>query len=133
MSAENVELVKQFTRLFEEGDRSSWRLYFDEDVIWDTSGTSLLLAGVYEGHSGIEQFFSDWLSTWDDFEIQTREWIDAGDSVVVAFRQRGRGKGSGVVIDREFFGVYDIRNRLVVRYKQYESLDAALQAVGLRE
>jgi hypothetical protein len=29
MSPENVEIVKEFSRLFEEGDRDRWRDYFD--------------------------------------------------------------------------------------------------------
>jgi ketosteroid isomerase-like protein len=37
MSQGNVEIVKEFTGLFEKGDRDAWRDYFDPDVIWDTS------------------------------------------------------------------------------------------------
>lgn len=131
MSRENVETVKEFTGLFEAGDRQSWKRFFHEDVIWDTSGSDLLLAGSYVGQEGIEEFFTDWLSTWDDFEIEHREWIDAGDSVVVVFRQRGRGKGSGVVIDRDFFGIYDLRGGKVARYTQFETRDGALHTAGL--
>jgi hypothetical protein len=39
MSQENVEIVKEFTRLFQEGDRDRWRDYFDPDVVWDTSAS----------------------------------------------------------------------------------------------
>jgi uncharacterized protein len=131
VTAENVETVKKFSMLFEAGDRESWRQYFHEDVVWDTSESDLLLAGMYRGHEGIERFFGDWLSTWDEFEIEHLEWIEAGDSVVVAFRQRGRGKGSGIVIDRDFFGVYDLKDGKVTRYKAFGSRDAALRAAGV--
>ena len=40
MSQENVEVVKEFTRLFENGDRDAWRDYLDPDVIWDSSAPS---------------------------------------------------------------------------------------------
>jgi ketosteroid isomerase-like protein len=102
MSQENVEVVKEFTRLFEEGDREAWRDYFVPDVVWDTSATSMPGAGVSHGHGGMEQFFCDWLGTWTDYEIAAREFVDAGDSVVIVFRQRGTGRESKVQIERDF-------------------------------
>ena len=88
-------------------------------------------AGVAHGHRGMEQFFRDWLGTWTDYEIATRELIDAGDSVVIVFRQRGTGREGGVEIERDFFGVYDLNAAKVVRYRQYESREEALEAAGL--
>ncbi len=133
MSQENVELVKEFTRLFEEGDRNAWRNYFAPNVVWDTSGSSMPAAGVYHGHEGMERFFREWLGAWSDYGIETLEYLDAGDSVVLVFRQSGTGRGGGVRTERDFFAVYDLSDSKVVRYRQYESRKAALEAAGLRE
>jgi ketosteroid isomerase-like protein len=133
MSQQNVETVKTFTKLFEAGDRSTWRDYFDPDVIWDTSESAMPAAGTYHGHQGVERFFRDWLGTWSDHTIETREYIDAGDSVIVVFHQSGKGRGSGVRTERDFFGVYDLENSKVVRFRQYESRSDALEAAGLSE
>jgi uncharacterized protein len=103
MSEENVEIVKRFSRLFERGDRDEWREYFVPDVVWDTSASEMPAAGAYHGHEGVERWFRDWLETWADYEIAHREYIDAGDTVVVvdagdtvvvAFRQRGTGRAA---------------------------------------
>jgi ketosteroid isomerase-like protein len=96
MSQENVEVVKAFMGLFEAGDRDAWRDYFDPDVVWDTSASEMPAGGIYHGHEGIERFFREWLGAWDQYEVETREYIDAGDSVVLVFRQSGIGRGSGV-------------------------------------
>jgi ketosteroid isomerase-like protein len=133
MSEENVEIVKKFTRIFERGDRETWRGYFDPDVVWDTSASSWPSAGVLHGHHGVEEFFRDWLGTWRDFELDTREYLDAGDSVVVVFRQSGTGRESGLHIDRDFFAVYDLRESKVVRYRMFDSREQALEAAGLSE
>jgi uncharacterized protein len=131
MSQENVEIVKEFTRLFEEGDRDSWREYFDPDVVWDTSASNWPTAGVVHGHAGVERFFRDWLGTWRDFDLTTSEYLDAGDSVVVVFRQGGMGRQSGIHMERDFFAVYDVRESKVVRYRMYDSREEALEAAGL--
>lgn len=133
MSQENIELVKEFSQLFQEGDREKWREYFDPQVVWDTSASNMPAAGVFHGHEGVERFFRDWLGTWRDFDVEFHEFLDGGDSVVVVFRQRGTGRGSGVQIERDFFAVYDITRAKVVRYRLYESRAEALSAAGLAE
>src|SRR5688572_9474474 len=133
MSRENVEVVRRFSRIFEGGDREEWRKYFDPDVVWDTSASEMPAAGVYHGHGGVERWFGDWLETWADYEIANREYIDAGDAVVVVFRQSGTGRGSGVRTERDFFIVYDLRESKVVRFRLYESREEALEAAGLSE
>ena len=128
-----MEIVKAFTTLFEAGDRDEWREYFDPNVVWDTSASGMPSAGVFHGHPGVERFFRDWLGTWRNYELATREYLDAGDSVVIVFRQRGTGRESGLEIERDFFGVYDLRRSKVVRFRQYESRKEALEAAGLEQ
>jgi ketosteroid isomerase-like protein len=133
MSQENVQVVKGVMSRFEAGDRQAWREHFDPNVVWDTSASELPAASVYHGHQGVERFFRDWLETWTDYEVATREYIDAGNAVVFVFRQSGTGRGSGVRVERDFFGVCDMRKSKVVRFRLYESREEALEAAGLRE
>ena len=133
MSQENVEIVKGFSRFFEAGDRDEWREHFDPDVVWDASASGMPSAGVFHGYEGVERFFRDWLGTWRNYRIAMREYLDAGDSVVVVFRQWGTGRESGIESEREFFSVYDLRRSKVVRCRLYESRVDALRAVGLAE
>lgn len=124
-------MVKEFMSLFESGDREKWRGYFDPEVVWDTSASEMPAAGVYRGHSGVENFFRDWLGVWTDYEVVTREYLDAGDGmVVVVFRQSGTGRGSGVRTERDFFGLYELTESKVVRFRLYESRKEALAAAG---
>jgi len=133
MSDENVEIVRDMSKRFAAGDRESWRQTFAEDAIWDTSATTLPQAGIYDGHAGIERFFIDWLGTWEDLVLETVDLIDAGDSVISVIRWIGRGKASGVTTEATMFGVYDIEDGRIVRYRQYETRDEALEAAGLSE
>jgi uncharacterized protein len=133
MSQHDVEVVKKFMNLFEAGDREKWREYFDPEIVWDTSASEMPAAGIYHGHAGVERFFRDWLGTWADYDVRTREYIDTGDGVVVVFRQSGTGRGSGVRTERDFFGVYDLSESKVVRFRLYDSREEALAAAGQQE
>jgi len=131
MSAENVEIVRRMHEQFEGSDSEAWREVISPEVEWDLTSSDLLEARVFHGHEGVEEFFRGWLGAWDDYEQETLELIDAGDSVVAVFRQRGRGKHSGIETERDYFGVYELRDGLVVRYRHFESRDQALAAAGL--
>ena len=132
MSQENVEVVRDLTTRFATGDRESWREVLADDVIWDLSAANFA-EGVYEGHSGVERFFTDWLGAWENPTLEHLEMIDAGDSVVVVFRWTARGKASGVETQATMFGVHDVKDGRVMRYRQFDSRKEALEAVGLRE
>ena len=82
---------------------------------------------------GVREFFRRWVGPFDDWSYEFGNVIDAGDSVVVRVHQWGRGKGSGVTVESEFWQVWTIRNGKVVRWRAYATEAGALEAVGLRE
>ena len=132
MSQEDVEIVKEFTRRFGAGDHVTAE-YFDPEIVWDTSSSGLPGAGVYHGHEGVRQFFRDWLAPWSDYVIETSDCIDAGDAVVLIFRQAGTGRGSGVRVERDFFSVWNLAGSKVVHFRLFASRHQALEAAGLSE
>ena len=64
-----------------------------------------------------------------------RSWeiIDAGDRVVVAIRMSGRGRGSGIDVEANWFHVLTARDDKAVRIAWYASRAEALEAAGLSE
>jgi ketosteroid isomerase-like protein len=48
-------------------------------------------------------------------------------------REYGRGKGSGLALERRTFGVWTIRDGKVVGIRFYTTMAEALGAVGLSE
>jgi ketosteroid isomerase-like protein len=58
---------------------------------------------------------------------------DPGDYVVVATRQRGRGKQSGVEVETEMTFVFTIRDRRISEWQLFLREDQALAAAGLRQ
>ena len=132
MSQDDVEIVEEFTRRFAAGGHVTDD-YFDPEIVWDTSASGLPAAGVYHGRDGVRRFFRDWLAPWDDYEIAARECIDAGDAVVLVFRQAGTGRSSGVRTERDFFSVWELESSKVVRFRLFASREQAFEAAGLEE
>lgn len=132
MSEENVEIVKEFSQRFAEGGHVT-RQYFDREIIWDTTGSGMPGAGVYQGVDGVRRFWRDWLEPWDDYEIEYSEFSDAGDSVMCVFRQAATGKGSGIRSEIEFFALWYLEDSKVVRFRLFESREQAREAAGLSE
>ncbi len=130
MSQDDVEIVKEFTRRFAAGGHVTDE-YFDPEIVWDTSASGMPSAGVYHGRVGVRRFFREWLAPWSDYEIETRDCIDAGDAVVLVFRQAGTGKRSGVRTERDFFGVWELEGSKVVRFRLFASREEAFEAAGL--
>jgi ketosteroid isomerase-like protein len=68
---------------------------------------------------------------FDDLRVEPREFIEAGDEIVVIFRARGRGKGSGIPLDVELAHVFTFREGNVQVMRAHTSKASALEAVGL--
>jgi len=87
----------------------------------------------YRGHDGVTEAFRTWLGTWEGYHQTREEIIDAGERVVVAVREHGRGKASGLQLDRLTFGIWTLRDGKVVRIEFRSTRVQAVEAVGLSE
>jgi ketosteroid isomerase-like protein len=129
MSEENVEVVR---RAFEASKRR------DDDEVFPLYDPEVEIESgydgrVYRGLDGVRAFFRDWLEVWDEIDWEAEEWIDAGDHVIALLRVSGRGKLSGVPVERSEAHLWTLRDGKLLRLKVFDSKDGALEAAGLRE
>ena len=115
MSQENVEIVKRANEFLERRD---WQGVADLiDPHAEMHGT---VGGLEEGRvqRGLGQiaaaFDAEDDQVWDEHRIEPREFIDAGDRVVVLHREYQRGKG-GVELVIDTASIVDVRDGLIVR------------------
>ncbi len=129
MSGENVELVRRGVQDVE----AFWAL-LDEYVVWDSRELpGLDLDPVYFGRDAVIKASRHYWGTWEDYRLDAEELIDAGSSVVVAVRERGRGKGSGAPFDRRWAQVWTFSRGRVIWWALFPDKDAAFEAAGLSE
>jgi len=129
MSQENVEVARRTWEHVLLADDSS-------EVVgpaFEVHDHDLPDAGVYRGPEGVARWGSAWAEAWDHWEIDTEEYIDAGDRVVVIARMSAQGKGSGVTVQRHEGLVITVRDGEAVRLDYFSSRGDALEAVGLSE
>jgi ketosteroid isomerase-like protein len=60
--------------------------------------------------------------------VEIEDIVEAGDRVVVTFRQRFKGKGSEIEVKVKSFNVFTVRDTRIVRMALFTGRDAALDA-----
>ena len=129
MSEANVELVRRGIASVHD----FWAM-LDEYVVWDLRGApGVDLDPVYLGRDAVIEASRRYWGTWKDYVLEAEEIIDVGPSVVVALRERMRGKASGVEIDRRFAQVWTFHRGRLIRWELFRDRLEAVRAVGLHE
>ena len=131
MSHENVEMVRRGYEQF----AATGRFVADiasPDFVWDMSNFhGWPEQQTYVGAAGVESFLDNWVSAWDDWELEVDALHDAGDKVVVLVRQRGRSKAAGTPVEMSFAQVWTLRDGKQTRMDMYSDREEALEAAGL--
>jgi ketosteroid isomerase-like protein len=89
------------------------------------------LDGAWRGIDGMWSAVVEWLRSWQLIRLEAEEFVELGDRVLVLTRQSGRGKHSGVLLDRELGDLFTFRDGKIVRLESYWNRDEAVRAAGL--
>jgi ketosteroid isomerase-like protein len=101
VSAENVEIVRRMCDAYARRDWEAAAEPLAPEIEWDAATySSWPDAEVFSGKQGVLDFFRRFLGTWEEYRVEFEEFIDRGDDVVVKVWDRGRGKVSGVEVER---------------------------------
>jgi len=131
MSQENVEIVRA---AIDAANRGDWDAMFEGT----TPGFKLDMsraAGPGHGIHGLEKArrnMAEFAAGWDSVRVEPREFIEAGDLVVVPWTVHARGRDGIEVVARPTF-VWTIRDGAIERVSMYQDRQEALAAAGLSE
>lgn len=131
MSEANVELLRP---VYEEWSRGNFRPVtdaYDSQLEWGWSGEFPGMAGVEPGTEGQDPRLVQWLSTWEHWRVEARDFLTKGDQVVVLARYTGRGKGSGVEVDTEGAHLWTFKGGKARRMVVYSDRQRALEDAGI--
>jgi ketosteroid isomerase-like protein len=134
MSEESVEMVRRVltTRQDQPVGQDEIAERLDPNVRLDLS-ERVFNPVVYEGYDGLMRWRADIGDVWESYSTETEQFFDA-DEVVVAFtRERGRGRSSGVEVDRRIAFLCRLRAGRVSEIRLYRDRERALRDAGLQE
>ena len=87
---------------------------------------------ISRGHDAVLDHLSRWRETWDTWEVELEEVIDADQHRVIAFiRERGRTK-TGLEVNERHSELYTVRHGKIAYRKGFSDADQALQEAGVR-
>jgi ketosteroid isomerase-like protein len=130
MSRENVEVVRSIFVAWLRGDMATDRL--DPEIAMIESSTIPGATSAY-GIDAVRRYMASFANYWDEIRFEPQEYIDAGEQVIVVARLVGRGKASGVDVDRVWAYVWTVRGGKALRMEGYANRAEALKAAGLAE
>jgi ketosteroid isomerase-like protein len=130
MAEENVEIVRGAIDAFKRGDVEAWLAHFDTDIVWYAFPEEPE-PGPFRGHEAVRAMAARWMDLLSNFRIEVKEYIDAGEYVMVPARMLGRVPDSDadVVIDEVY--VNKCRKGRIVEVRECRTLEEAIEAAGL--
>jgi uncharacterized protein len=128
MSNENVEVVRRAYEHFNSTGEIDYSL-LDAEIVYDASRLTFD-AHVYNGHDGIRDLLSRMREQWASIRLEPREFIDAGDDVLVAVRFVGVGRRSGAEAAANTVQVWTVHSGKAVRQVTFQTMADALEAIG---
>jgi ketosteroid isomerase-like protein len=131
MSEENVTVVREALAGFNTRDPAL--ALADPDIVIDAT-RNVFNPGTYVGLDGIRRVLAGMDDTWEEMRVEPHEFLDAGERVVVIGKLIGKGKGSGVEVERFNGQIWTVRDGLVVRLEiGFTDRASVLEAAGLSE
>jgi ketosteroid isomerase-like protein len=126
----DVEIVRRAHEALNGGDIDALVALCDSGFRLDMSDR-VFNPAVYEGHEGIRRFYAEVRDVWASYTWEPEELIESGDHVIALLRSSGRGRGSGIEIERRTAMVWTVREGRATALRFFRDRGAALEAAGL--
>jgi ketosteroid isomerase-like protein len=126
VSAEAVTLLQGLYAQFARGDFGALAALTDEFEL--ITAPEMPDAGTYRG-AAARRWLETWVDSFDNLTFEADEFIDAGDRVLVGFRQKGTPRGGNATVELPTWAVYTMGESLgVMRNQLFMNRDPAAAA-----
>jgi ketosteroid isomerase-like protein len=124
-----VETIRRAHQALNSGDVEGLMAVCDPSFRLDMSDR-ILNPAVYEGHEGIRQFVAEVHEAWETFTWEPEELVEFGDLVLALIRSTGRGRGSGLELDRHAAMLWTVPAERAVSLRFFRDRASARRAAG---
>jgi ketosteroid isomerase-like protein len=134
MSEEQVEIVREHIEAVRSRDFPRALSLFDPHVVVDMARIGGPEEDAAFGPEGVADYMRRYAGTFEDYRYEVERLTDLGSgAVLAAVTETGRGKGSGVPVNRSFATLYTVIDGKIARCTLFHTEQEALEAAGLRE
>ena len=146
MSEENVEKIKALLEPFDDAEitgidwegeaiREILERDYSPDIELRTleSGIGIGPSSFYKGWDGLIRYFREWFEPFSEYRMKWLDYIDAGQRVLVPMEACAVGSASGAPVELELVLSYELQDGVITRLDEYDTVEQALEAAGLRE
>jgi ketosteroid isomerase-like protein len=132
--ADNATIIRGMYEAFARGDVPAVLAALDPRVEWrEAEHIPYVADGAFIGPDAVlNGVFGPLMQQFDNFQIDVRRIVAAGDTVLVEARYHAMGKATGKVLDSQVAHVFDLRDGKVVRFQQYTDTWQHADVTGLR-
>jgi ketosteroid isomerase-like protein len=131
VSQENVEIVRRMFDAYAQGGFAAVAEFIHPDFEMTLMAHHPLGGRTYSARNAGRAML-EFVDSFEGFRAEPVRFIDAGDRVVMAFRERGRARGS-VELEQVFGCLFTLRDGKIARMEWFDSPNEVLKAVGLKE
>jgi len=129
--------LKRFRSIYAavgRGDAGAFLDSLDEDVVLHQAGAMPGTKGTFKGHEGAMELLDEISESFMEIDWRPERVVDLGDErYLVLLRPKGKGRGSGVVLETQVAHLIQQRQGRTTRLDTFVGWDDALEAAGLSE
>ncbi len=107
--------------------------YIDPEIELQSAIVGGAEGNTYRGHEGFRTWMAESDATWAELRLETDEFRDLGDDVLMIGRLHARGRESGIEVDSPIAWLSTVGGGRIVRSRGFLDPQEALEAAGLRE
>jgi ketosteroid isomerase-like protein len=126
--SDRTDIVRRAHDALNHGDAEALCILCASDFRLDMSDR-VFNPDVYSGHDGIRRFLAEVHEVWETFTWEPTDVEEAGDVVLVLIHSIGRGRESGLEIDRHSAMLWHIPGETLLSVAFYRDPDAARRAI----
>jgi ketosteroid isomerase-like protein len=124
-----TDIVRRAHDALNHGDPEALAILCAADFRLDMSDR-VFNPAVYEGHDGIRRFLAEVHEVWETFTWEPTDVKEADDVVLAMVHSRGRGRESGLEIDRRSAMLWRIPEEKLLAVTFYRDPSAARRAAS---
>jgi ketosteroid isomerase-like protein len=130
VSGTRVDLARRGWDLWRSRDFDALGEMTIEDFVFVPAIAASVEGGAVHGIEGSRRFFEGLDETWESFDIDSEEFREVGDRVLVVGRVRAKGRGSGLELDQPIAMVVWFRGDKIARIQSFLDSDQAHEAAS---